>query len=66
MLKALLDTDGQWVSGAYFLRELYLSQYHARIQDLENKFGWKIEHGEERDEFGFLSYRVVGQVPMAL
>ena len=58
VLKALLDANGQWVNGQFFLRQLFLSQYHARIWDLENKFGWTIHHSEEKDEHGFLSYRI--------
>lgn len=60
VLKALLDADGQWVSGRYFLRELYISQFHRVIWDLENKLGWKgkIEHSEEPDEYGFIQYRL--------
>ena len=63
VLRALIDAKGEWVSGTYFLRDLYLSQYHARIWDLENRFGWKIEHSEEDDEHGFRSYRITGEIP---
>lgn len=66
LLDALLNANGGWLNGRYFLRELYLSQYHARIWDLENKFGWTIEHSEEADEFGFRSYRIASQVPLAI
>lgn len=59
VLQALLAANGDWVNGQYFLRTLYLSQYHARIWDLEQRFGWKIEHSEDKDEFGFMSYRIV-------
>ena len=57
VLKALLDAKGEWLNGRFFLRELYLSQYHARIWDLENRFGWTVEHGEADTE-GFKSYRI--------
>lgn len=63
VLVALIDAKGEWVSGTYFLRQLFLSQFHARIWDLENRFGWKIEHSEEVDEHGFRSYRITGQIP---
>lgn len=66
LLKALLDADGEYVSGTYFLRSLYLSQFHARIWDLENRFGWTIEHSEEADEFGFRSYRIVEPARIAM
>lgn len=58
ILKALLDAEGEWVSGRYFLRELYLSQYHARIFELQNK-GVEIEASDFKDDFGFKSYRIV-------
>lgn len=56
-LDALLGADGEWVNGQYFLRTLYLSQYHARIWDLENRFHWKVE-ASEPDQYGFKSYRI--------
>ena len=59
VLDALLTANGAWLSGTYFLRTLYLSQYHARIFDLENKYHWKIEHSEEKDPYGFVLYRIV-------
>jgi len=58
VLKALEDAKGAWVSGRYFLRELYLSQYHARIFELQDK-GHKIEASEFTDEHGFKSYRLI-------
>lgn len=66
VLKALLDADGEWVNGQVFLRSLFLSQYHARIWDLENRFGWTIEHSEEKDEYGFTSYRITEQKQLQL
>lgn len=64
VLKALLDAQGEWVNGQRFLRELFLSQYHARIHDLENRFGWTIEHSDFADEYGFRSYRITSQLPL--
>jgi biotin operon repressor len=58
VLKALQDAEGVWVSGKYFLRELYLSQYHARIFELQHK-GYEIEASKETDEHGFKSYRIL-------
>jgi hypothetical protein len=57
VLMALLRANGAWLSGTYFLRNLYISQYHARIFALENKYHWKIEHSNEKDEYGFVLYR---------
>lgn len=48
---------GEWISGSYFLRNMYLSQYHTRIFELERK-GIKIEHSDFKDEFGFVLYRL--------
>lgn len=42
ILAVLEKNFGEWVSGEYFLREMYLSQYHARIWDLQQK-GHNIE-----------------------
>ena len=49
--------DGGWVNGQYFLRGMLLSQYHARIWELERR-GIRIEHSTEKDQWGFLSYRL--------
>jgi hypothetical protein len=57
---ALIAASGEWVNGRYFLRELYLSQYHRAIWELENAPHFiKVEHSPFKDEFGFLSYRVL-------
>jgi hypothetical protein len=67
VLDALVSAAG-WVNGQYFLRTLYLSQYHRAIWNLENREDWKarlrelgvrIEHSPFKDEHGFLSYRTV-------
>jgi hypothetical protein len=61
VLKALIDADGQWVPGTHFLRNLYLSQYHARIWELQQE-GYQIEASEFTDEFGFKSYRLIPKI----
>ena len=58
VLKALKDADGQWLPGTVFLRELYLSQYHARIFELQED-GWEIEASEFVDAYKFRSYRLI-------
>ena len=58
VLDALKARFGEWVSGQYFLRTLYLSQYHARIFELQRK-GYKIEASEFTDEHSFKSYRLL-------
>lgn len=57
VLKVLEEAGGAWVSGQYFLRNLYLSQYHARIFELQRQ-GYEIESSDEKDEVGFKSYRL--------
>jgi len=59
ILQCLLNADGDWVNGQYFLRTMMLSQYHARIKELEDRFHWKIEHSTFKDDYGFVSYRIV-------
>jgi len=44
-------------NGQYSLREMMLSQYHARIWDLE-RGGIRIEHSTGKDQYGLLSYRL--------
>lgn len=58
VLKELLEANGEWLNGRYFLNVMKLSQYHARIWALENRYGWKIDHSEGRDEYGFKSFRI--------
>ena len=60
ILKALRDAKGAYVNGRTFLRDLYISQYHARIYELQDK-GYQIEASKEKDEFGFCSYKLVEQ-----
>lgn len=58
VLQALEQSEGRWVSGRYFLQTLMLSQYHARIFELQKQGHW-IEASQEKDEYGFCSYRLV-------
>lgn len=58
ILKKLEDANGQWVSGRIFLHEMYLSQYHARIWELQKR-GYKIEASSFVCKYGFRSYRMV-------
>lgn len=59
VLKVLLDANGAWINGQYFLREMYLSQYHRAIHNLEHRDGWNIEHSDFKDDYGFVSYRIL-------
>lgn len=56
VLAKLEEAEGGWVSGRIF-RDMYLSQYHARIWELQRK-GHNIEASETTDLFGFKSYRL--------
>lgn len=58
ILEVLKTWEGAWVNGRKFLHEMLLSQYHARIHDLQKK-GYKIEASDFTDDFGFKSYRLI-------
>ena len=60
VLDRLEKANGEWVNGRVFLHEMYLSQYHARIFELQKK-GHKIEASEFKDEHGFVSYRIMSE-----
>lgn len=62
VFNALNKNIGEWVSGQYFLRTLFLSQYHARIFELQ-ELGYDIEASDFKDEHGFKSYRLVPEKP---
>ncbi len=59
--EALLSAKGSWINGQYFLREMYISQYHRAIHNLEKR-GVKIEHSPFKDEYGFVSYRILEEL----
>jgi len=65
VLEALLDAKGEWVNGQVFLHKMYLSQYHTRIHELQNK-GHKIEASEFTDGVGFKSYRILPEGQLKL
>lgn len=58
VLAVLQEANGEYVSGQVFLRDMYLSQYHARIWALQKK-GYDIQPSEDTDSFGFKSYKLV-------
>jgi len=60
VLEALEDANGEWVSGTHFLRELFLSQYHARIYELQEQ-GHNIEASSFVDSHGFKSYKLLSK-----
>jgi len=66
VLDALRQAAGNWVNGQYFLRELFLSQYHRAIWNLQNRrdryeYAGRIEASDFTDEFKFKSYRLVSE-----
>ena len=58
VLDRLLEAKGEWINGRTFLHDMFLSQYHARILELQRK-GYKIEASPFLDEFGFKAYRLI-------
>ena len=55
ILRALQNAKGGWISGQYFLHELYLSQYHARIFELQKEEEYNIQASDFVDFAGFKS-----------
>ena len=49
-----------WISGNFFVHKMYLTQFHARMFELE-KQGYVFERSKEKDEFGFYLYRLVSE-----
>lgn len=58
ILNVLKDAGGQWVNGQTFGRGMMITQYHARIWQLQ-KEGHNIEASEHTDSYGFKLYRLV-------
>lgn len=57
ILNVLKDAQGQWVNGQTFGRGMMISQYHARIWQLQRE-GHNIEASKETDKYGFKLYRL--------
>lgn len=58
VLSVLEGANGSWVNGRYFLQTMLISQYHARIFQLQEE-GHAIEASDFTDDFGFKSYRII-------
>ena len=58
ILEVLQNANGEFVSGQYFLHTMMLSQYHARIWDLQ-KQGYNIVASDSTDNYGFKFYKLV-------
>jgi len=63
VLEALQKAEGDWVNGQFFLRNLFLSQFHTRIFELQ-KEGYKIEASNFTDNHGFKSYKLLQDEPI--
>lgn len=61
ILDKLIQANGNWVSGRYFIQTMMISQAHARILSLQKK-GNKIEASTFTDEYGFKAYRLAHEV----
>ena len=66
ILQSLQQANGEWVNGQYFLRELFLSQYHRAIFNLQKRrdiyeYDGIIEASPFKDDFGFKYYRLTNQ-----
>ncbi len=69
ILEVLRRAHGEWISGQYFLHELYFSQYHRAIWNLQHRrqrydYEGEIEASTFTDEHGFKSYRLI-PLPLA-
>ena len=67
ILEILQRANGSWISGRYFLEEMQLSQFHARIFELVNNrkkyiYYGEIEASDFKDSYGFKSYRLINKV----
>jgi len=58
VLDVLLAAEGRYVYADHFVHAMYLTQSHRAIWNLEHRFGWTIQRSPERNEFGFMGYRV--------
>lgn len=58
ILNELEDAKGTWVSTNYFKTVMHLYECNARLSELKND-GHDIETSKFRDEFGFVSHRLV-------
>lgn len=66
VLDVLREAKGDWINKQYFVRTMMLTQAGRAIYNLENEPKWKaeyegykIEHSDFRDQWGFKSFRLV-------
>jgi hypothetical protein len=59
VLDILLEADGSWIGKDTLVRSYGFTQAGARLYELENTFGWPIEHSKETNSHGFKSYRIL-------
>lgn len=60
ILKALQEKNGEWINGRYFNDTLHITQFHARIFELQKR-GHIIEASAFTDQYGFKSYRLMSE-----
>lgn len=58
VLQRLLKAEGGWINKQVFVREMFLTQAGRAIWNLENRYGWPVEHSGFKDDHGFKSYRL--------
>ena len=63
VLDELRRAEGGWVNGRRFGREMFISQYHRAIFNLQRRrekyrYEGEVESSEFTDQFGFKSYRI--------
>lgn len=62
ILEVLRKHQYHWVSGRYFIKEMGITQTHARMFEM-NKQGIVIETSKFTDEWGFKSYKLLSEPP---
>jgi len=58
ILAYLLRHKNEWVNGRYFNNTMMISQYHARIFELQEQ-KYKIVPSPFTDKYGFKSYMLI-------
>jgi len=63
MLKVFRDAQGGWIDGMYFESEMRITQYHARMSELEkkgHKFGNRFVPGKNWKEYRLITNATQG------
>lgn len=63
ILDYLKAHEGEWINGGQvFLHQMWISQFHARIKELQDEDGYNIIASDFTDEHGYKSYKLVGEL----